>query len=546
MEELQADVLVAGGGMAGLMAAMRAHLAGAEVVFLTGTPGASDRMAGFSTALRDTSDDRPDALFNDMFIAGGFLNNPAVLAAIVDRIGPETRFLEALGVPFHRKEGKLARRQAAGVSWTRAVFTMDMVGVDAGKLLTQRLQAAKQPGVRILSGGLLLDLDVWDGHVSGGLVHFPPDGEWAYVRAPAVILATGGGGQLFRKTTNFPGASGMGYALALEANAPLVDMEFVSYEPTVAVGPEKIAGMELPTMAFSEGVRLLNGRGEEFIQTAPPSSKDVMSRAMFREVREGRGTQNGAIYYDLRNMSPEAALGYSQIRRVLKALDVPSREAQVEVMPTQHFLMGGVVTDECGTSEIPGLYAAGEVAGGAHGAHRLATCGGTEVIAMGAIAGESAAQYACGRKRSAGEGRAVPRPDLLQPAMDAIDQGRITTVRVALEGGCGALRDRQSLEASLGALNTLRDQLGREGRLQTFVGRTVLIALSIASAALARTESRGDHFRMDFPQRDDRHWLGNIQASLAEQEGSPEVLLSFRRAGVGTRAAAPMPVVNRT
>jgi len=81
-------------------------------------------------------------------------------------------------VPFHRKEGKLARRQAAGVSWTRAVFTMDMVGVDAGKLLTQRLQAAKQPGVRILSGGLLLDLDVRDGHVSGGLVHFPPDGEW--------------------------------------------------------------------------------------------------------------------------------------------------------------------------------------------------------------------------------------------------------------------------------------------------------------------------------------------------------------------------------
>jgi succinate dehydrogenase/fumarate reductase flavoprotein subunit len=135
VEEILTDVLVAGGGMGGLMAATRAHLAGASVVLLTGTAGASVRMAGFSTALLDAPEDRPEALFNDMFIAGGFLNNPAMLAAIVDRIGPETRFFEALGVPFHRKDGKLARRQAAGVSWPRAVFTLDMVGVDAGKLL---------------------------------------------------------------------------------------------------------------------------------------------------------------------------------------------------------------------------------------------------------------------------------------------------------------------------------------------------------------------------------------------------------------------------
>ena len=539
MEEIQADVLVAGGGLAGLMAAMRAHLAGAEVVLLTGRPGASDRMAGFSTALSDAPEDRPEDLFNDMFVAGGFLSNPTLLAAIVERIGPETRFLEALGVPFHRKDGKLARRQAAGVSWPRAVFTLDMVGMEAAKRLVQKLEAAEQPRVRVLKGAVLLDLHVEDGLVVGGLVYRTPDREWAQVRASAVVVATGGGGQLFQKTTNFPGIQGTGYAVALEAGAPLVDMEFVSYEPTVAVAG-KVTGMELPTMAFSEGARLLNGRGEEFIRTSPPASKDVMSRAMLREVREGRGTPNSAIFYDLRKMAPEAALGYSQIRRVLKAVGLSSQEAQIEVMPTQHFLMGGIATDEHGAAQVPGLYAAGEAAGGAHGAHRLATCGGTEVIAMGAIAGESAAGYACGRKRAVKVARAVPRPELLPTPMDAKDEARVAAIRSALEQGCGALRERQGLKTSLAVLNGLRDELKDEGRLQTFVGRAVLTALSIASSALARGESRGDHFRMDWPQRDDRQWLGNIWTSLA----GAEVALSFRRAGIAQRAATRMPGVS--
>jgi len=292
-------------------------------------------------------------------------------------------------------------------------------------------------------------------------------------------------------------------------------------------------------MAFSEGARLLNGRGEEFIRTSPPASKDVMSRAMLREVREGRGTANRAVHYDLRQMAPEAALGYSQIRRVLKALGISSPEAQIEVMPTQHFLMGGIATDEHGAAEVSGLYAAGEVAGGAHGAHRLATCGGTEVIAMGAIAGESAAEYACGRKRSVKATRAVPRPELLPATMDAKDEARIAAIQRALERGCGALRERQALKASLAELHGLRDELRDAGRLQTFVGRAVLTALAIASPALARSESRGDHFRTDWPQRNDRQWLGNIRTSLA----GAEVALSFRHAGIAVRASAPMPEV---
>ncbi|HTX54733.1 MAG TPA: FAD-binding protein, partial [Candidatus Baltobacteraceae bacterium] len=152
MEEIQADVLIAGGGMAGLMAAWRAQGAGARVVLLSGSAGASVQMAGFSTALADRPDDLPADLFDDMFLAGRFLNHPALLAAIVARIGPETRALAEFGVPFEWAEGRLARRQAAGVSQPRAVYTRDMVGATAGKLLLSALQSA-QPPACILPGG---------------------------------------------------------------------------------------------------------------------------------------------------------------------------------------------------------------------------------------------------------------------------------------------------------------------------------------------------------------------------------------------------------
>ena len=308
IERIEADVVVAGGGMGGLMAATYAHRTGARVVLLAGVPGASIRMAGFATALLDGPEDRPERLFNDMFIAGGFINHPRLLAAIVERIGPETRFFEQLGVPFHRTEGRLARRQAAGVSWPRAVFTLDMVGEDAGRRLTERLRAAGAPPVWVLDRTFLLDLDCREGEIRGALAYVRPEKRWVHIQAPAVVLATGGAGRLYRKTTNFAGSTGMGYALALEAGAPLVDMEFVSFEPTVAVGPPSIAEMEVPTMAFSEGARLLNGRGEPFMTTMPPPSKDVMSRAMLREIVEGRGTPYGGVYYDLREMPPETAM----------------------------------------------------------------------------------------------------------------------------------------------------------------------------------------------------------------------------------------------
>ncbi len=133
----------------------------------------------------------------------------------------------------------------------------------------------------------------------------------------------------------------------------------------------------------------------------------------------------------------------------------------------------------------------------------------------------------------------MPRPELLEAGMDPEARARFARIRAALEQGCGALRDAHGLRTSLDELNTLRDELRDAGRLQTFVGRAVLVALSIASSALARTESRGDHFRTDYPQRDDRRWLGNIRASL--DAAGTDIALSYQQAGVAARTAAPLP-----
>ncbi|MHB1006428.1 MAG: FAD-binding protein [Chloroflexota bacterium] len=539
MDRLETDVLVAGSGAGGLLAAIRAHLSGARVVLLGGSPGASDRMAGFSTALYQDPQDTPAALFNDMFVGGGFVNNPAMVAAMAARIGQETDFLIAMDLPFHRKEGALARRQAAGTTWTRAVFSLGMIGVDMGKEIICRLRGAGEPAVQVIDGGLLLDLDVADGEVRGGLAYLPKEGRWLEISARAVVLATGGAGRLYASTTNPPGSRGTGYALALEAGAPLADMEFISFEPFVMAAPAKVTSMELPTTVLREGAKLRNGRGEEFIETALAPSKDVICRAMLKEVGEGRGTPAGAVYFDLREMNPEVALQYSQIRRVLRVLRLAPTEALLEVMPAQHYLMGGVRTDETAATAVPGLYAVGEVSAGAHGAHRLATCGGTEAIAMGAIAGESAARHALALPRLAARNDAVPLTEVLHTGISAADADRLVNIASALSGGCGILRDGSGLTVAFDAVDAVRQELADEGRLKTYAGRATLVALAIAKAAQARTESRGDHFRTDYPERDDVHWLGNLIARQTTDRR--DLALSYERAGIVGRAETPVP-----
>lgn len=539
MEDLNTDVLVAGGGIGGLMAAVRARMDGARVVLLGGTSGGSRRVSSFSTALASICQDEPEAFFNDIFVSGAFINHPGLVAAMVERIEPETRFLEEIGVPLHRQRGRLARRQAAGSSRPWAVFTMGMVGVDICRQLLRLIEEGDGPTAHHVPGAFLMKLCVQNGLVQGGLAHLPSEQRWVRITAPAVVIATGGAGRLFGNTTNAPNAMGIGHALALEVGAQLVDMEFVSFEPFIMVAPAQLRGHDLPTTVLREGAKLRNGLGEEFIDTASAPPKDVICRAMVREVMEGRGSSAGALYYDLREMTPEMISSYSQIGEALQKLGISQQEAILEVMPAQHSVVGGIRIDEFTAAGVPGLFALGEASGGVHGAHRLATCGGTEAIALGAIAGESAARHARCSVAKNRPGSVAPEPELLGSDLSPKNRCRLERIRAALDQGCGILREAEGLRASLAELRGVRDEVLAEGQLKSFVGRAALVGLAIAAPALTRVESRGDHFRLDRPLRDDRRWLGNL--NIRYDPATADLEITYEHACIASRSPAPLP-----
>jgi aspartate oxidase len=237
-------------------------------------------------------------------------------------------------------------------------------------------------------------------------------------------------------------------------------------------------------------------------------------------------------------MDPERADRYEQIRQVLRTLGIRSGEAQIEVFPAQHSLMGGVRIDENAQSDLPGLFAVGEVSGGAHGAHRLAACGGTEVVAMGAIAGESAADRARRSRRGANARPILKRPELLPLKPDALEQAGLRRIRQALDAGCGILRTREGLRDTVAELDGILAPLRNEGKTRTFLGRSGLLALAIAQSAFLREESRGDHYRTDHPARNDISWFGNLAVRLLADEQPLD--FSYEKAGLASRSTVSL------
>lgn len=519
LEHITVDVLIAGGGVGGLMAAHHASRAGARVLLLGGSGGASSRISSMITALGNSDIDTPEGLYDDMFRSGGFVNRVDLLTALTERIGPETRELVSDGVPFHFDGDQPARRQTTGCTWPSAVYSLTMIGVDISRHLERSMAAFDSPP-EVVHGGVLLSIGVGEGRVTGGLAYSPREKRWISVSASAIVLATGGAGQLFGTTTNPRGSKGTGYALALEAGCELVDMEFVSFEPFITTTPGDTKRHDLPTTVLKQGAKLRNGLGEEFLDTENAPTKDVICRAMVTEVVEGRGTANDSVYYDIRDMDPEIVGHYVQIGQALRSNATSSEPGMLEVMPAQHYLMGGVRIDAQAATSVPGLFAVGEVAGGAHGGHRLAGAGGMEVVAGGAIAGESAAQYALAQPGPSAPSGVDRReaPELFGSFRSARKAEQLRTIADALHTECGIFRNGPGLSAATGAIRGVLDE-ARTDPAQALVRRAAQVALSIAESARRREESRGDHFRTDYRLRNDAAWSGNQVVALADDGG---------------------------
>jgi L-aspartate oxidase len=376
----------------------------------------------------------------------------------------------------------------------------------------------------VLEGLAARDLVLRDGRVAG-IELAPagdPDGHGFVLPASAVLLATGGAGQLYSVTTNPREARGEGIAIAARAGAVIADAEFVQFHPTaINIGRDPAP---LATEALrGEGALLINARGERFMRAvhddAELAPRDIVARAVYREVASGRGA-----FLDCRKLGAKLAEHFPTVVAASRAAGIDPAREPIPVAPAAHYHMGGILTDASGRSTVEGLWACGEVAStGAHGANRLASNSLLEAVVFGA--------------RVAKDIASTSRPSRLMAVDDAPrvsgaaerDDAAVRTLRHAMTQGAGVIRDEASLTTALGAIATLERNRAGDRRLANMLTSAKLIA----TAALVRRESRGAHFRSDFPLPDaalaKRSFLTLEQANAIARDAAEAVPASRRR-----------------
>jgi L-aspartate oxidase len=505
--ELRADFIVVGGGIAGLRAV--ASLVGRGDILLLTKAGPAESNTGYAQggiAAAIGPDDSPDLHFADTMAAGAGLCEPAAVEVLVHEGPRYVRELVEWGVPFDRApsgEPALAREGAHRVR--RVLHARDVTGREIAATLWRRTGGGA--GVRVLHDALATTLEIENGTVRG--VRFVGgDGRPGLARAPAVLLATGGAGRIYRETTNPAVATGDGLAMAYRGGALVSDLEFVQFHPTVLAAAG--AGRFLLSEALrGEGARLVNADGDAFMARYDPAGdlapRDVVATAMVHEQRRtGR-----AVYLSLAHLdATRVRARFPTIARVCADAGLDLAADPLPVSPAAHYMCGGVVTDLDGRTSLPGLYAAGEVAStGVHGANRLASNSLLEGLVFGARAAAAMqkppAEGQLGRIDIVPSGH--PPVDADSPALDP------TEVPDLMWEGAGLVRDAAGLRRTVSRVGATSRQL--EAAIEPLASRRdweraslALVGWLVARAALRREESRGGHRRADFAARDDLHW----------------------------------------
>lgn len=520
-----AEVVILGGGLSALRAALAARSAGADVLMLSkGPPGRSGNTvvasAGIGAVLEALSaGDSPEQYMADVLRAGHFLNDPELVRVLAEESGRRVAELTGYGVQMQMVDGQLDRIKAPGHSRPRTYRPEPPAYGHKGLALATPLYGAvRAAGVRIREGCSAVSLCRDGGFVSGIAAVDLREQNLLTVRAGAVVVATGGGAYLYQRTNGTRGVCGDGIGLALRAGAAVRDMEFVQFHPTRTDRPIPLF---LTGALLADGAVLRDRQGREFMYDYHPSGstapRDFMGRAIFLEVQKGNGV-DGGVYLDCSGVEPDRIqLRHRKVFAALAQKGLDLTRDWVVVSPAAHFFMGGIVIDLHGATEVPGLYAAGEVTGGLHGANRLGRAAFAEALVFGARAGQAAARFA----REAG-GAATPAPHPVLPYLAAGAQpvqGVLkeywARLREQMWQGAGISRDAAGLR---GALAVTTDMMAELGRLTApdVAGAAGIMELTLALeaaravciAALNRAESRGAHWRADFPALD-QAWRGN-------------------------------------
>jgi len=509
--QVGADFLVIGSGIAGLRAALSLADHGDVVVLTKAGPGESNTgyaQGGIAAALG--ADDSPDLHARDTLAAGDGLCDEAAVAVLV-REGPAyVRELIEWGAAFDRDpDGTPSLGREAAHSVRRVLHTRDATGREINRLLWSRVSANRR--IRVFDDALATDLRLDDGGCSGAMF-VTSRGERHAASAGCTLLATGGAGQVFRETTNPAVATGDGVAMAALAGARLIDLEFVQFHPTVLSAPGAPRFL-LSEALRGEGAHLINHRGERFMPRYEPdgelASRDLVARAIVREMEQS----GGPVFLTLAHLDADfVRTRFPMIVAACADAGFDLTREPVPVSPAAHYVMGGVQTDLDGRTSVPRLFAAGEVAcTGVHGANRLASNSLLEGLVFGARAALAMRHPVEAARHATTE---VRRFDAVPGNHDALPG--IKAAQDLIWRHAGLVRERAGLEQAVatmtrwsGALRTIGASRHTDPGLRR-LHSVVTVGLRIARAALHREESRGGHYRSDFPGRNDALWRRRV------------------------------------
>ena len=536
IKTISTDVLIIGSGGAGSRAAIEVDDAGLKATtvskglsFRSGCTGMAE--GGYNAVFKTVDkDDSIEAHFKDTMKGGSFLNDEKLVEILVKESPKRLVDLENYGALFDRKEnGEIDQRPFGGQTYRRTCYQGDRTGAE---LLNALKEEIIRRDIECIEEVMITSLITDDDQVIGATGLDLKDSSLIYFKAKSVILASGGAGQLYPVTSNTFQKNGDGYAISYRAGADLVDMEQIQFHPTGMVAPESKKGVLVTEAVRAEGGKLINSEGERFMSKYAPekmelATRDVVARSIYQEIIEGRGTENGGVYLDISHLDDDY-IDEKLETMVLQFenVGVDIKHGPIEVAPTAHHFMGGLKINTDASTSLKNLFGAGEVCGGVHGANRLGGNALADTQVFGKISGVSASEAAKSTELKSNDEQVQLEADRIQ---NLIKEGSIKpqefkeNIKRLMWEKVAIVREEKTLNEALKELQEMQEDLvnlnvsdkkqyNTELVTALEVINMVEICILTVKSAILRRESRGAHFRSDFPETDD-NWKKSIVMS---------------------------------
>lgn len=533
IKTISTDVLIIGSGGAGSRAAIEVDNAGLKAIivskglsFRSGCTGMAE--GGYNAVFKTVDkDDSKEAHIYDTLKGGSYLNDEKLVEILVNESPQRLIDLENYGALFDRQEsGEIDQRPFGGQTYKRTCYQGDRTGAE---LLNALKEEIIKRDIECIEEVMITSLVTDKNQVIGATGLNLKDSSLIYFKAKSTILASGGAGQLYPVTSNTLQKNGDGYAIAYKAGANLIDMEQVQFHPTGMVAPESKKGVLVTEAVRAEGGKLLNKNGERFMNKYAPekmelATRDVVARSIYQEIIEGRGSENGGVYLDISHLDDD----YIEEKLETMVLQfnnvgVDIKHEPIEVAPTAHHFMGGLKINTDASTSLDNLYGAGEVCGGVHGANRLGGNALADTQVFGKIAGESASKACMNTelktnneqvKAEASRIESLIKKGSIKPEKFKENIKKLMWEKVAI------VRDEKTLNEGLKNLQDMQKELDnldvsdkKQYNTELVTALEVInmleICILIVKSAILRRESRGAHFRSDFPESKDE-WKKSI------------------------------------